>query len=91
MRTPKENGDSYDRNSPVTYVDKLKGGFLLVHGIADDNVHVQNSMELILKLVDNNKQFEMQFYPNNDHGIHNGRYTRYHLYLKMTDFILNNL
>jgi dipeptidyl-peptidase-4 len=91
MRTPKENGDSYDRNSPVTYVDKLKGGFLLVHGIADDNVHVQNSMELILKLVDNNKQFEMQFYPNNDHGIHNGRYTRYHLYLKMTNFILNNL
>ncbi len=91
MRTPKENGKNYDDNSPINYVDKLKGKFLLVHGIADDNVHVQNSMELILKLVANNKQFQMQFYPNNDHGIHNGPYTRYHLYKRMTDFLLENL
>lgn len=91
MRTPLENGSSYDKNSPITHVDKLKGKFLLVHGIADDNVHVQNSMDLITALVNNNKQFEMQFYPNNDHGIHNGRYTRYHLYKRMTDFILENL
>ena len=91
MRTPQENGSNYDKNSPISYVDKLKGNFLLVHGITDDNVHVQNSMDLITELVNHNKQFDMQFYPNNDHGIHNGRYTRYHLYTKMTNFILENL
>lgn len=91
MRTPQENGDNYDINSPISHVDKLKGKFLLVHGVADDNVHIQNSMDLITELVDHNKQFDMQFYPNNDHGIMNGRYTRYHLFTKMTDFIMLNL
>lgn len=91
MRTPSENGSNYDKNSPVTHADKLKGKFLLVHGLSDDNVHVANSMDFITALVNNNKQFDMQFYPNNDHGISNGRYTRYHLYKKMTDFLLNNM
>jgi len=91
MRTPQENGDNYDVNSPITHVDKFTGKFLLVHGVEDDNVHVQNSMDLVTALVNKNKQFEMQFYPNNDHGIHNGRYTRYHLYKRMTDFIYLNL
>lgn len=91
MRTPKENANGYDDNSPISHVQKMKGKFLLVHGITDDNVHVQNSMDLITKLVANNKQFEMQFYPNNDHGIRSGRNTRFHLYTRMTKFLLENL
>jgi dipeptidyl-peptidase-4 len=91
MRTPQENASGYDDNSPISHVAKLKGNYLLVHGITDDNVHVQNSMDLITELVKENKQFDMQFYPNNDHGIHSGRNTRLHLYTRMTDFILENL
>jgi len=91
MRTPQTNNEGYEDNSPINHTKLLKGKYLLVHGIADDNVHVQNSMDLITALVKNNKQFEMQFYPNNDHGIHAGRNTRLHLYIRMTDFIIENL
>ena len=90
MGLPKDNANGYDDNSPINYVKKLKGKFLLVHGTADDNVHFQNSMMLANALVNANKQFEMQFYPDKNHGIYGG-YTRYHLFKKMTDFILTNL
>ncbi len=91
MRTPQENPKGYDDNSPISHTKLLKGKFLLVHGVADDNVHIQNSMDLITALVKDNKQFEMQFYPNSDHGIHYGRNTRFHLYTRMTNFLLDNL
>ncbi|MCX6231487.1 MAG: S9 family peptidase [Bacteroidetes bacterium] len=90
MRTPQENPSGYDDNSPINHVKKLKGKYLLVHGTGDDNVHVQNSMDLITALVNANKQFEMQLYPNKNHSIYGG-FTRIHLYKRMTDFILNNL
>jgi dipeptidyl-peptidase-4 len=90
MRTPQENASGYDDNSPINHVDKLKGSYLLIHGGADDNVHVQNTMEMISALVNANKQFDLFIYPDKNHGIYGGN-TRYHLYKKMTDFILNNL
>ena len=90
MQTPQENASGYDENSPINHVDKLKGHYLLVHGSADDNVHVQNTMEMISALVKANKQFDLFIYPDKNHGIYGGN-TRYHLYKKMTDFILNNL
>lgn len=90
MRTPQENAEGYDQNSPMNHVKKLKGKYLLVHGTTDDNVHVQNSMDLISALVNANKDFEMFLYPNKNHGIYGG-YTRYHLYNKMTEFLLKNL
>lgn len=86
MGLPNDNASGYDDNSPINYVKKLKGKFLLIHGTADDNVHFQNSMMLAKALVNANKQFEMQFYPDKNHGIYGG-YTRYHLFKKMTDFI----
>ena len=91
MRTPQENPDGYDDNSPINHVEKLEGNFLIIHGTADDNVHVQNSIELVTALVDADKQFEMQFYPNSNHGIYTGRNTTIHLYTRLTDFILDNL
>ena len=90
MQTPQENASGYDENSPINHVDKLKGHYLLVHGSADDNVHVQNTMEMISALVDANKQFDLFIYPDKNHGIYGGN-TRYHLYKKMTDFILEKL
>ncbi len=90
MGLPKDNASGYDDNSPVKHVKKLKGKFLLVHGTADDNVHFQNSMMLADALVKANKQFEMQFYPNKNHSIYGG-YTRFHLFTRITDFILENL
>lgn len=90
MTTPQENASGYDNNSPITHADKLKGNFLLVHGTADDNVHVQNSMVLINKLVHLNKEFEWLIYPDKNHGIYGGK-TREQLYTKMTNYILEKL
>lgn len=88
---PQDNAEGYDDNSPINHTKKIKGKYLLCHGTADDNVHFQNSMELVSKLVEANKQFESQFYPNSNHGIYSGRNTRYHLFSRMTNFITENL
>ena len=91
MRTPKENNDGYEDNSPVNQAAKLKGKLLLICGMADDNVHPQNSYDMATALVGADKQFESQFYPNSNHGIYTGKNTSFHLYRRMTDFILSNL
>ncbi|GAB4461431.1 MAG: S9 family peptidase [Bacteroidales bacterium] len=88
---PQDNATGYDDNSPINHTKKIKGKYLLIHGTADDNVHFQNSVELIKKLVENNKDFQTMYYPNSNHGIYTGRNTRYHLFSKMTKFILENL
>ncbi len=90
MQTPQENADGYDQNSPIFHVEKIKGKYLLVHGMADDNVHFQNTAEMIRALVKHDIDFDLMVYPNKNHGIYGGN-TRLHLYRKMTDFILNNL
>ena len=90
MRTPQENPSGYDDNSPINFVDLLEGDYMLVHGSADDNVHLQNTMEMVEALVQADKQFELFIYPDKNHGIYGGN-TRYHLYTKMTNFILDNL
>ena len=90
MRTPQENPDGYDLNSPFNYPELLKGDYLLVHGSGDDNVHLQNTMRMAEALVQANKPFELMIYPDKNHGIYGGN-TRIHLYNKMTNFILNKL
>ncbi|HQP04813.1 MAG: S9 family peptidase [Bacteroidales bacterium] len=87
---PQNNASGYDDNSPINHTSELKGSFLLVHGTADDNVHFQNSVELVQKLIDSDKQFETMYYPNLDHSIYGGN-ARMHLYTKMTNFIYNKL
>jgi dipeptidyl-peptidase-4 len=90
MQTPQENASGYDENSPINHASKLKAPFLLIHGSADDNVHVQNSMLMIEALVQANKQFDWAIYPDKNHGIYGGK-TRLQLYTKMTNFIKENL
>ncbi len=90
MQTPQENASGYDENSPINHVNKLKGKFLLIHGSGDDNVHVQNSMQMMEALIQANKQFDSQIYPDKNHGIYGGK-TRIQLFTKMTNFIKENL
>ncbi len=90
MRTPAENKNGYDENSPINHVDKLKGKYLLIHGAGDDNVHYQNTMEMVNALVAADKQFDLFIYPNKNHGIYGGN-TRNHLFKMMFDYTLKNL
>ncbi|MES2139905.1 MAG: DPP IV N-terminal domain-containing protein [Bacteroidota bacterium] len=90
MSLPQENANGYDDNSPINHVNKLKGKYLLIHGSGDDNVHYQNTMEMVTALVNANKQFDLFIYPDKNHGISGGN-TRLHLFTKMTNFILDNL
>ena len=90
MRTPQENAKGYDDNSPINHVSKLKGKYLLIHGAADDNVHYQNTMEMVNAMVAADKQFDLFIYPNKNHGIYGGN-TRNHLFQMMFDYILKNL
>ncbi len=90
LQTPQENPNGYDDNSPLTFAKNLNGKFMLVQGGADDNVHLQNTMDFINALVKANKQFDLMIYPNRSHGI-TGDGARLNLYTKMSSFILNNL
>jgi len=90
MGLPKDNPQGYDAYAPLDHVSGMTGDFLLIHGTADDNVHVQNSMRLIDALVHANKPFDWLIYPDKNHGIRGG-FTRQHLYGKMTEFIQKNL
>jgi dipeptidyl-peptidase 4 len=91
MRTPKENNEGYEDNSPVNHASKLSGKLLMIHGMADDNVHPQNSYDMITALVAADKQFDVMVYPNSNHGIYTGKNTTIQLYTKMTNFIITNL
>jgi dipeptidyl-peptidase-4 len=90
MRKPADNEEGYKAYSPLYYADSLRGKYLLIHGSEDDNVHPQNTFQLISELVKANKQFEMQIYTNKNHNITGGN-TRYHLFTRITDFLLKNL
>jgi len=90
MRRPQENFKGYDLSSALLRADKLQGNLLIVHGTADDNVHFQNTMLYVDKLVAADKQFEMQVYTDKNHSIL-GKQTRRHLYTRMSDFLIKNL
>ena len=90
MGMPKDNASGYDDNSPVSHVGKLKGKYLLIHGLADDNVHYQNAAEMTNALIKANKQFDQFMYPDKNHGIYGGN-TRLHLFEMMTAWIEQNL
>jgi dipeptidyl-peptidase-4 len=90
MQKPQDNADGYDNNSPINHVEKLKGNLLIVHGLADDNVHPQNTFEITEALVQADKQFDMAIYTNRNHSIYGGN-TRVHLFTKMVNYFVDNL
>ena len=92
MGTPAENPDGYKNTSVITYADKYKSGLRIVHGTTDDNVHMQNSIQLVSKLQDLGKHFEMMVYPNERHGIGMNKATkRTHLVNENASFYYQNL
>ena len=90
MGLPKNNSEGYDLNSPLNFAHLLEGDYLLIHGSADDNVHLQNTMRMVEELIQEDKQFEWMIYPDKNHGIYGGN-TSIHLYNKMTTFIEKKL
>lgn len=90
MRTPQENPEGYKQSSVLTHAHKLQGKLLLIHGSADDNVHVQNAMDVTTRLVEANIPFDMAIYTDKDHSIRGGN-TSLHLYTKMLNFLKANL
>lgn len=67
---PDKNPEAYKRSSPIAYADKLERPLLILHGMADDNVHVQDSVQLVEKLIRLGKtqHFDIMFYPSENHG-----------------------
>lgn len=90
LRTPQENPEGYDDNSPINFVKDIKGKYMIIHGLADDNVHFQNAAEMVMEMVNNNIPFDSGYYPNKNHSISGGK-TSLHLYTKMTNYIKENL
>lgn len=88
MQTHEENVDGYELNSPTNYAKQLEGSYLLVHGLADDNVHFQHTAEMANQLIAKNKQFDTMIYPNQNHGIGS---SKLHLYTLMTKFLNEKL
>ncbi len=90
LQRPQDNPRGYDDNSPLNFANLLEGNYLLVHGTGDDNVHFQNSADMVTALEAAGKQFEFRIYPNKNHSIYGGN-TRLNLYQLMTDFIYRKL
>lgn len=89
MRLPKENPYGYEELSPIKHIKNMKGKLLLIHGAADDNVHLQNAMEFVKECINQNKNIEYFVYPNKNHSIYGG-FTRLHLYNMIYNFLEKN-
>ena len=90
MLTPQHNPDGYQRSSIITAAGNLSGKLLLIHGQIDDNVHMQNTTQLVYALQKADKQFDLMIYPTARHGVTNPLQVK-HWYTMMTDYILKNL
>ena len=90
MRTPKENQKGYDEVNPIARAEKLSGALLLCHGLADDNVHYQNTAEYVEALVQADKDFRQLVYTNRNHSIFGGN-TRNHLFRQCLNFFNDEL
>lgn len=85
---PQDNPSGYDDNSPIHFADRLKGKLLIAHGTGDDNVHIQNTYEMITRLVEYDKPFELYVYPDRNHGMGP---SRHHLMERCIEFVKRNL
>ena len=85
---PQDNPSGYDDNSPIRFAGRLKGKLLIAHGTGDDNVHIQNTYEMVEQLVRHDKPFEMYVYPDKNHGM---GASRHHLMERCIRFVKENL
>ena len=90
MLTPQNNPEGYAKTSVIKAAKNLSGKLLLIHGTMDDNVHMQNTIQLVYELQKAGKQFELMVYPKARHGVVDP-YQVKHMRTLMTRFILENL
>ncbi len=91
MGLPSEDIVAFVEGSPITYAKNLQGNLLLIHGTGDDNVHYQNTEQLMNELIKHNKQFQVMPYPNRAHSIYEGENTKRHLYTLLTNYLLQHV
>ncbi len=85
MGLPQENQSGYDSTSTMTYVDRLKGKLLLMHGTNDDNVHSQNTTKFVEACIRADKPIDVMYYPTRNHGIYGHNATK-HVYKKLFEY-----
>lgn len=90
MQRLSDNPAGYEQTSPINYVEHMKGKFLIIHGSADDNVHPQNTYQMVEEMVQQNKKFDMYIYPDKSHSIRGGN-TTFHLWSTVTEWLWKNL
>ena len=90
MNRPQENSQGYQASNLIEQASQLQGNLLIVHGTADDNVHLQNTLLMADALTKAGKPFEMHLYTNKNHSIL-GADTRLHLYRRFNDFLKKNV
>lgn len=90
MDTPEDNPDGYEQGAPLTLAGHLEGSLLMVHGLRDNNVHVQNTLNMVGMLAGENKKFELMIYPKTRHGVRRGQYALHFHQLKV-DFLQRTL
>ena len=90
MRRPQVNEKGYETASLMNHVQDLTGTVLIIHGSADDNVHFQHTMQYVNALVQADKQFEMQVYPDDNHFLKKGNNAK-HMHERILNFLQNNL
>jgi dipeptidyl-peptidase-4 len=90
MGLPSENKQGYFDSAPLNFADDLKGKLFLAHGTLDDNVHFQNSVMMIDRLIDEDKKYHLEIFPNHGHSIRNTA-DRIYLFETITEFLLGNL
>jgi dipeptidyl-peptidase-4 len=87
---PEEDSIAYKRSSPIHFAEGLKGKLLLIHGMADSNVHFQDTVQLIFKLVKNNKNFDVMIYPREEHGFSRDE-SYVHVFTKILEYFQEHL
>ena len=90
MDTPEENPDGYRESSPLNYAADLSGKLLLIHGMMDNNVHVQNSTKMIDELIKADKDFDLLLIPQERHGSRSP-YRRQYTIRRTYDFLRRHL
>ena len=90
MGLPKDNPNGYDSTSVISWIENMEGSLLLMHGIEDDNVHVQHTNRFIQEALKAEKDVEWYHYPGRNHGIYGGG-ARRHLYSKLLEYFKENL
>jgi len=90
MRTPFENQEGYKNASPLEVADKLKGKVLLIHGADDDNVHLQNTIQMVNAFFTSGRRFDLMLYPRKTHSIA-GQEARTDLFTRMEELFKKEL